>query len=399
MGLFEKMFGKKPISQSETSTTRFEMIVDNGEGFYAWNGNLYKSDIIRAAIRPAVIAIGKLIPRHIRDNSRGMKVFPENHIKRLLKRPNPLMTMQVLQEKMATQLYLNNNAFAYIKRDIETLLPVAIYPLPSSTIEVKEGMYGDIFLKFYFPNGSQQLIAYSDIIHLRRDFNDNDFFSDPPGAALTSLMEVITTSDQGIIKAIKNSAIIRWILKFATVMRDEDVKAAVDKFNDQFLTVQNSGGAAGADGKYELKQVDNKAFVPDDKQAMNTVQRVYSFFNTNDNIVQAKYNEDEWNAYYEMNIEPVAMQFADETTEKLFLDYERNRGDCIIYEASSLQYASMSTKLALVQMVDRGALTPNDWCRILNLPPVEGGDKPIRRLDTVQVTTKSEGGDNDNEGN
>lgn len=36
------------------------------------------------------------------------------------------------------------------------------------------------------------------------------------------------------------------------------------------------------------------------------------------------------------------------------------------------------TKLELVQMVDRGAMTPNEWRAVLNLGPVEGGDKPIR---------------------
>lgn len=58
----------------------------------------------------------------------------------------------------------------------------------------------------------------------------------------------------------------------------------------------------------------------------------------------------------------------------------------------------MSTKLGLVQMVDRGAMTPNEWRTVLNLIPIEGGDKPIRRLDTALVedkkkTNQVEGGD------
>jgi len=36
-------------------------------------------------------------------------------------------------------------------------------------------------------------------------------------------------------------------------------------------------------------------------------------------------------------------------------------------------------------MVDRGALTPNEWRQILNLSAIEGGNKPIRRLDTEVV--------------
>jgi hypothetical protein len=39
-------------------------------------------------------------------------------------------------------------------------------------------------------------------------------------------------------------------------------------------------------------------------------------------------------------------------------------------------------------MVDRGALTPNGWLAIMNLGPVEGGDVPIRRLDTALVDDK-----------
>lgn len=36
-------------------------------------------------------------------------------------------------------------------------------------------------------------------------------------------------------------------------------------------------------------------------------------------------------------------------------------------------------------MVDRGAMTPNEWRATLNMAPIEGGDEPIRRLDTQVV--------------
>ena len=45
----------------------------------------------------------------------------------------------------------------------------------------------------------------------------------------------------------------------------------------------------------------------------------------------------------------------------------------------------MSTKLALVAMVDRGAMTPNEWRETMNMAPIPGGDQPIRRLDTQVV--------------
>ena len=36
-------------------------------------------------------------------------------------------------------------------------------------------------------------------------------------------------------------------------------------------------------------------------------------------------------------------------------------------------------------MVDRGAMTPNEWRAVLNMVPLPGGDEPIRRLDTQVV--------------
>lgn len=394
MGLFDKIFGKK---QAPT-TTRFEMINDNGGGFFAWNGDFYQSDIIRACIRPKAKAVGKLIAKHIRDNSTEFKVNPDSYMRFLLEEPNPLMTGQMFQEKMAVQLELNHNAFAYIKRD-DFGYPTEVYPIPCTTVEVVEGAQGDIFLKFYFKNGKQMTIPYTDIIHLRKDFNDNDFFGEHPGNALAQLMEIVTTTDQGIVKAIKNSAVVKWILKFKSVLKQEDIDSQVKNFVNNYLNISNDGGAASSDPRYDLEQVKPEAFVPDSKQMQETVQRIYNFFNTNEKIIQSKYNEDEWTAYYESEIEPFAMQLAGEYTRKLFSRRERGFGNKIIFESSSLQYASLSTKMDLVQMVDRGAMTPNEWRSILSLGPIEGGSKPIRRLDTALVkegNVTDEGGD-DNE--
>ncbi|MDM5155852.1 phage portal protein [Bacillus sp. DX1.1] len=394
MGLFDKIFGRK---QAPT-TTRLEMINDNGGVFFSWNGDIYQSDIIRACIRPKAKAVGKLIAKHIRDNSTEFKVNPDSYMRFLLEEPNLLMTGQMFQEKMTVQLELNHNAFAYIKRD-ELGYASEIYPIPCTNVEVVEGAQGDIFLKFYFKNGKQMTVPYTDIIHLRKDFNENDFFGEHPGEALSSLMEIVTTTDQGIVKAIKNSAVVKWILKFKSVLKQEDIDTQVKNFVNNYLSIDNvNGGAASSDPRYDLEQVKPEAFVPDSKQMQETTQRIYNFFNTNEQIIQSKYTEDEWNAYYESEIEPLAMQFAGEMTRKLFSRRERGFGNKIIYEASSLQYASMSTKMNLVQMVDRGAMTPNEWRSILSLGPIEGGDKPIRRLDTALVkegNVTSEGGDDD----
>ena len=62
MNILKRFFNRSP------SAIRFQMIEDRGNGFYSWDGKLYKSDIVRACIRPKIKAIGKLIPEHIRNN-------------------------------------------------------------------------------------------------------------------------------------------------------------------------------------------------------------------------------------------------------------------------------------------------------------------------------------------
>ena len=73
-------------------------------------------------------------------------------------------------------------------------------------------------------------------------------------------------------------------------------------------------------------------------------------------------------------------------TRKLFTRNERSFGNKIIFESSNLQYASMATKLALSSMVDRGALTPNEWREVLNKAPIPGGDTALLRKDTGTIT-------------
>ena len=248
-------------------------------------------------------------------------------------------------------------------------------------------------MRFTNRNGKTVTYPYTDIIHLRQDINENDLFGDSPKDALLPLMEVVTTTDQGIVNAIKNSGTVKWLLKFLSNMRDEDIKSKTKEFTENFLNIDNTGGAAGIDNKVEAQQIDPKDYVPNAAIIDRTTERIYSFFNTNAKIVQSKYTEDEWNAYYESEIEPIALQWSAEDTRKLFNRRERGFGNKIIYSANNLQYASMQTKLNLTRMVDRGALTPNEWREVLNLPPIENGDKAIRRLDTAVV----KGGDNDEE--
>lgn len=355
-----------------------------------WNDNIYKSDIVMSAIRPYVNAIGKTVAKHILvtvkdDGEKDIRVNPEPYIRFLLEEPNPIMTGQKYREWMAACLKINNHAFALITRD-ENGLPNGLWPIAATMAVAEYDAAGRLYIRFFMRNGNNFLFPYSDLIHLRGDpCTGGDFWGGSKVEQLMPLMEQIGTIDKGIVNAIKNGAIIRWLLKFSNNLSPDDLKAKAQSFADQFLSSANGFGVAATDSKSEAIQIKPNDFVPNSSQTDRVVKRFYAALNTNEKIVTSNYTEDEWNSYYEAQVEPDVIQLGLEHTRKLFSRKKRSYGNYIMLESSNLATASMATKLALKEMVDRGAMRPNEWRAVFNMAPVPGGEKLVRRLDTAEV--------------
>ncbi|WP_334046926.1 phage portal protein [Lacticaseibacillus paracasei] len=401
MAFWNNLFHRK--NSGVTVTPEYKLVTNYGNGFFGWNGKVYESDIIRSAIEVKATTIGKAVAKHIRSGAGdSIAVNPDVYIQFLLSDPNPLMSGQMLQEKMITQLELNNNAFAFVQNDANGM-PTAIWPIVANSVEAIQDNQGNLYLKFYMPNAQTYTFPYSQVIHLRKDFNKDEIFGESNGPTLAPLMEIVTTTDQGIVSAIKNSAAVRWLLKFNTAMRPEDIEKNTKAFVASYLQTQkdqDSIGAAGVDAKTDATQLQPTDFVPNAKQMDATVDRIYSIFHTNKAIVQSSYTENQWISYYESQIEPVIRQMSEQWTSRLFNRRQRSFGNSIVFESSDLSYASMQTKLSLVQLVDRAVMTPNELRGFFNLSPVPDGDKMLLRKDTgtVPSATVSDGAPDPTEG-
>lgn len=391
MGIVSRI--KNMIKDRNPTETVVKLVRESGNGVYTWNGELLDYADIRAMVRPFTQAAGKFDAKHIRETvdkngQKDIKVNPEPYIRILLAEPNPMMTGAAFRQRMAWQYMLKNNAFAYIVRDANGFA-IGIYLLEWTSVEALLDDQRRLYLRFNLKTGKQAVISYEDVIHIARDVGDNELFGSPNQKALETLMEVAGASDRSIIQAVKNGGAIKWLLKYTRGMRPEELKTRAKEFAKSFLDTENSEdgsiGVAATGADAEAKQVEPHDYVPNAMIMGNINKRLMAYFGTNEKIINSSYTEDEWNAYFENVIEPFAQAMAEEFTRKIFSRQERARGNRIAMDSTSLQYASMSSKLNLVQMVDRGALTPNEWRQILNLPPIEGGEKPIRRLDTQPV--------------
>ena len=389
------LFSRK--KEQNATVTNIQLVQRNGNTYMSWRGALYESDIVLACIAPKVKEIGKLVGKHIRktvvDGKTQLSVNPSFNIRMLLEEPNELMTGQELQEKMAMQLCLNSNAYALIKRNADGE-PIAIYPIVP--VSVTATYKPELYLKFTMQNGTTQEYPYTDIIHLRDRFNENDVFGTPIAPALIPLLTVVKTTDEGVINAIKNSSIVRWLLKFSNPLRPEDLKQGAKDFSENFLSTADGVGVAAVDSKADAQQINPTDYVPNASQMDRTTQRIFAVFNTNLKIVTGTANEDERQSYFDSECEPVLLKLNGEYTRKLFTRNARAYGNEITFEASAWDGASLKTKLGFVALVDRGCMTPNEWRLSFNLAPVDGGDDLIMRLDTAKIGGEGGNEDEDN---
>ena len=388
--MLENIFGNKKPKYKYINT--YKMLNDSSSAFYNWNGKIYDSSVARTAIGTNGINAGKLNPKHIRKHEQTIEVSPNNNIKNLLMYPNKFMTMFDFLQKMMIPREENNNAFAYIDRDKN--VPgmngiLGIYPLNCSSVELYEDEENNLYIEFRFRNGQTKFASYNDVIHIRKHFNENDFWGASNSKVLSETFEVINTTSQGIRNAIKNTSFLRGILEFKNVLQPDDVEKNVKDFSERYLSINNKDGIAYTDPRYSFHETKQDPYVPNKAQMDYSKQELYEYFNTNEKIIKGNYTEEEWIAYFETTIEPFSIQMSQEMTRKIFTPTELTYGNEIILEANRLANASNDTKITICK--DLGHLfTINEQREIWNRGPVPDGDRRLQSLNYVNADKADE---------
>ena len=345
--------------------------------FIPFGRNIYKSDIVRYCIRPLADHTSKANP-----------VCKDKKLEMMLRmRPNPFMNGKAFLYKVRTMYELTNTAFIMILRDAPEKgnKPIGFYPVPYASFEALQAPSGEIYIQFSMPNGQQLILAWADLIVLRKDYNDSDIAGDDNSPILETL-DLISTSNQGISNAVKSTANLRGIIKSTkSMLNPKDLKTMRDQFVEDYMGISNEGGVAALDATQEFKAIEMNPTITSWAQMREFRENCFRYFGVNDDIIMSKQKPEQMQAFYESKIEPFLIELSLEMTSKLFTSIEISHGNTVQYEADTIQFMSTAEKLSLVQMVDRGALTPNEWRAALNLHPLPGGDVPVRRLDTAPV--------------
>ena len=341
--------------------------------FSPFGQNMWQSDLVRSCIRP--------IAEH---TSKANAVCNKPEIAKILNTsPNMYMNGKDFLAKIRLWLEIKNTVFIYIARD-DTGRPTSFYPVPYASFEALEYL-GGLYIKFQFNNGTAKdyVFPWEDLAVLRKDYYQSDIWGDDNTAILPKL-DLINTAEQGVANAVRATANLRGILKSTKAMLSkDDIRKQKDEFVTDYLNLENSGGIASLDASQDFTPITMNPSVADPNTMKQLREDIYRYFGVNDSIMMSEYKEDEMEAFYQSKIEPFLVALSEELTRKVFTKRERDLGSAIIYESNRIQYASNKTKLNMVQLVDRGIMTPNELRQTFNLAPYEGGDEFIRRLDTV----------------
>lgn len=379
--MFSNIFGKKDYSP-DIQTTEYRLLNGFDNYFAPFNGNTYDDATVRTCIDAIAKNAAKLKPSHIRRQD-GKVVKTNDSLDGLLStRPNEYMSAYDFIYKIVTQLYAYNNAFAYVKTDSNGNI-VGIYPLDYGGIEIRD-YQGQLYCRFDFFQAGQITVPYTDLIHLRRYYNRGDIFGEGNERALRSPLNILNTVKQALENAVKNCTKLRGYLKTNGVMRPEDQQQTLDDFTSRFTTADKGTGVAIVDSKVDYHQLTSDIQTADHSQMSFAREDIYRYFGLSNEIITSSYNEEQWTAFYESVIEPLAIQMSQEFTAKLFTEREQGYGNEIIFQTNRLEYASLKSKVAMAQVLQQtGLLTVNEFREIFGFNALPDGDKRFVSLNYV----------------
>ena len=361
--------------------------------FSNFGDNINASDVVKICIDRIATHAAKLKPRYIKKQDDSTVVEKKGSLAFILKfQPNPIMSPYDFIYRVVTLLYLNNNAFIYPVYDEATFELKELWPIKPNSVEALKDESGELYLRFYFSDRKAFTLPYESIIHLRRFYGTNDIFGGSGAISdHSAILKTIKINDsvlQGIDNAIKSSFQIRGLLKINGMLSEKDKNAQKAEFDRALKTSVEDGGSSivpiDLKSEYVPLNVDPKLV---NSETLTFLQKkVISYFGVSDAIYDNKYDENQYNAFYEGCIEGIAIALSEAFSKALLTKNALERGEEIVFYSERLQYASWNTKVtAIEKLMGLGILSLNESRSLLGLEPIEGGDRRLQSLNYVDA--------------
>lgn len=371
MGLFEKIFPRAAAARQANGY--FKTLTAYRPAFTSWNGAVYESELVRAAIDTRARHISKLEVSIAGTANKSLQA-------KLKIAPNEWQTWPQFLYRLSTILDNQNTAF---------LVPVinsygettGVFPVLPSRCEIVQDN-GVPYLNYTFSNGQKAALELG-LCGIVTKFQYLDDFFGESNRALIPTMELIHAQNQGIKEGIANSATYRFMAKVNNFTKPEDLTKERKRFSRENFEGEDGGGLLLFPNTYDdIRQIESKPFTVDAAQMAAIKENVFNYFGVNTEVIQNSASDEQLDSFFNGAIEPFAIQLSQVMSKMFFTQRERAVGNKVYVAANRLQYMSVSHKIMMAQQLgDRGMITIDEIRALFNYPPLEDGSgkrAPIR---------------------
>lgn len=365
MGLFDWLFKDEQVEAAHEAKGYFTTLTAYRPHFSTWRGEIYESELVRAAIDARARNISKLKVEILGSAKPTLQT-------QLRLRPNGWQTWGQFLYRCSTILDMQNSLVIVPVYD-RYMQVTGYYPILPKRCEVID-VNGEPWLRYEFHDGSHAADRWGNVAVLTRFQYKSDFFGES-NRALDPTMKLIHVENEGIEEAVKNGVSARFLARLNNFAKAEDIALEQTRFNENNLKAENGGILLFPNTYTDIRQIDSKPYTPDETERNYIKSNVFNYFGVNEDIMQSKAYGDAWAAFYESVIEPFAIQFSETMTAAAFTDRERSQGSQIMLTSNRLQYMTTAEKLNVsAQLADRGILNRDEVREIWNLPPLPNGE-------------------------
>lgn len=362
MGLIDRIFGRTP--KTAPADGRFETFTAYSPVFTSWGGQIYESELVRAAVDARARHVCKL--QYDMKGSARPKLYTATKTS-----PNPWYTWSQFLERCSNIFDVQNNLFIVPVLD-ELGEVCGFFPVVPSSCEVVQ--HGQIpFLRYTFRNGQKRAIELSRCAVITKHQLNDDFFGEK-NTALDPTMKLVTMVNQGIIEGVKNGASYRFMAQLAGKAFDEDLRKERERFDRN--NFQSGGGGLLLFGNQmtNIQQLKQEGYRIDADQQKLIRENVCNYFGVSEKVIRNEATGDELDAFFNGSIEPFAIKLSDAMTKMVFKERERNTGNAITFTANRLQYMNIASKISMAQQLgDRGILMIDEIRALFNYEPLPDG--------------------------
>jgi HK97 family phage portal protein len=362
MGLIDRIFGRPKVSGGADG--RFETFTAYSPVFTSWGGQIYESELVRAAVDAKARHVAKL--KYSMSGTARQKLYTATKTE-----PNPWYTWPQFLERCSNIYDIENNLFVVPVLDrageVSGYFPV----MPSSCEVVDHG--GIPYLKYTFMNGQRRSMELSRCAVITKHQLKDDFFGEK-NTALDSTMKLVHMVEQGIMEGVKNSATYRFMAQLTGKAFDEDLRKERERFDRNNFQAGGGGLLLFGNQMQNIKELSQRSYEVNGEQQKLIRENVCNYFGVPESVINNSATADVMDSFFNGAIEPFAIKLSDSLTRMVFTERERNGGNAILFTANRLQYMNVGQKISMAQQLgDRGVLTIDEIRELFNYAPLPDG--------------------------